>query len=326
MMMRILFLIVVIFVSNIIGQTTVELLPEKDNTLFQDPEGTSSNGAGEYLFTGNTNNGQVRRALVQFNLRVIPEDAQIQSAALSLTMNKTVAGPTPVTVHRVSRDWGEGASDAAGEEGRGTSAAENDATWIHAFFNTTAWDTPGGDYISTPSATDTVDGNGTYTWESTAPLVTDVQSWVDDPNSNHGWIIIGDESVIRTAKRFFSKESADTTRFPRLIVTYTPGTSVKSRDSKTIKEYRLFANYPNPFNPETTLSFQIPERTRIRLSVYDVLGKTVNVLVEKELQAGTHSVQWQGIDKNGRAVPSGLYYYRLETESFSAVKKMLFLK
>lgn len=92
------------------------------------------------------------------------------------------------------------------------------------------------------------------------------------------------------------------------------------------RTYELGNNYPNPFNPETTLSFQIPERTRIRLSVYDVLGKTVNVLVEKELQAGTHSVQWQGIDKNGRAVPSGLYYYRLETESFSAVKKMLFLK
>ncbi len=84
--------------------------------------------------------------------------------------------------------------------------------------------------------------------------------------------------------------------------------------------------YAYPFNPETTLSFQIPERTMVRLSVYDVLGKTVGILVEKELQAGTHSVKWQGRDKRGVAVPSGLYYYRLETESFSAVKKMLFLK
>ncbi len=326
MMIKIFVLIGSFFVSGLVGQTTVELVPEKDNTLFEDPQGTLSNGAGEYLFTGNTNNSQVRRALVQFNLGVIPDDAQIQNASLSLTMNKTVAGPTPVTVHRVSRAWGEGNSDAAGEEGRGTLAAENDATWIHAFYSTTAWDNPGGDYISTPSATDTVDGNDTYTWESTAQLVTDVQSWVNDPPSNHGWILVGDESVIRTAKRFYSKESADTSRFPRLFVTYTPGTIVKSRDSKNIKDYRLFANYPNPFNPETTLSFQIPERTRVRLSVYDVLGKTVKVLIEKELQAGAHSVQWQGRDKSGAAVPSGLYYYRLETESFNTVKKMLLLK
>ena len=64
---------------------------------------------------------------------------------------------------------------------------------------------------------------GSYTWATTPALVADVQAWVSAPATNFGWVIVGNEAVLESAKRFESRESADITRHPTLVVTYTPG-------------------------------------------------------------------------------------------------------
>ncbi|MDZ7847180.1 MAG: hypothetical protein U5L96_10635 [Owenweeksia sp.] len=120
-------------------------------------------------------------------------------------MNKTQAGCQSVDLHRLTTEWGEGSSDASGSEGSGTTAQTNDATWVHAFFNTTTWSTNGGDYSSTSSATQSVAGNGSYNWSSAA-LANDVQLFLDSANQNHGWILIGNEASNQTAKRFGSRD------------------------------------------------------------------------------------------------------------------------
>ena len=86
--------------------------------------------------------------------------------------------------------------------------------------------------------------------------------------------------------------------------------------------YQLSQNYPNPFNPTTTIEFALPEQDFVKLSVSNIIGQEVAVLVNEEKGAGTHRVVW-----NARDLPSGIYFYRLETKSgFVAAKKMLLVK
>ncbi|MCK4654634.1 MAG: T9SS type A sorting domain-containing protein, partial [Candidatus Cloacimonetes bacterium] len=87
------------------------------------------------------------------------------------------------------------------------------------------------------------------------------------------------------------------------------------------------SNYPNPFNPITTISFSIPEESKVDLSVYNIKGQKVISLVKKSFESGNHSVIWNGRDSNGNPVRSGIYFYKLDVNGKSkAFKKCLLLK
>jgi C1A family cysteine protease len=90
--------------------------------------------------------------------------------------------------------------------------------------------------------------------------------------------------------------------------------------------YQLRQNYPNPFNPNTTIDYELPARSMVTLTVYDVLGRTINVLVNRAMPAGRHSVQWTGRDYYGKPVSSGVYFYRLVADDHTQTRKMLLLK
>lgn len=92
--------------------------------------------------------------------------------------------------------------------------------------------------------------------------------------------------------------------------------------------YELHQNYPNPFNPTTTITFALPERTRVNLSIYNVLGQEIARLENgsRDFGPGQHSVTWNGLSDNGLPVASGIYFYKLQTEKFVQTKKMMFLK
>ncbi|MFQ6104878.1 MAG: FlgD immunoglobulin-like domain containing protein [Candidatus Glassbacteria bacterium] len=96
------------------------------------------------------------------------------------------------------------------------------------------------------------------------------------------------------------------------------------------KTFILKQNYPNPFNPETTISFDIPgkagERQRVGLGIYDLRGRHVKTLVDSELDPGTHRIVWDGRDKNGEIVPSGIYFYTLRCEDTTQARKMSLIK
>jgi phosphatidylserine/phosphatidylglycerophosphate/cardiolipin synthase-like enzyme len=85
--------------------------------------------------------------------------------------------------------------------------------------------------------------------------------------------------------------------------------------------YNLYQNYPNPFNPETSIEFDIPEQAFVILSVYDVTGREIEVLLRENLSAGRYQVRWNAVD-----YPSGVYYYRLITDGFSKSGKMILIK
>jgi hypothetical protein len=86
-------------------------------------------------------------------------------------------------------------------------------------------------------------------------------------------------------------------------------------------EFRLSPNRPNPFNPATEIRFALPLRSHARLGVYNLKGETIAQLVDRELPAGEYGVTWQA-----RGFASGVYFYRLQTETFQQTRRMLLLK
>jgi hypothetical protein len=194
----------------------------RDNTLYENAEGALSNGSGDYLFVGRTNSNGVRRAVIAFDdLSSIPAGSTIDSVRLNLQLSRETSSPTDLTVWRLVSNWGEGASNASGAEGAGAAATEGDATWVHTFYDNQTWLSPGGDYMVQASAQLEVDAVGNYTIESTQALVNDVQEWLDDPETNFGWILTAVEVGGTTAKRFNSRENP-AANGPVLEVTFTP--------------------------------------------------------------------------------------------------------
>ena len=204
------------FISSAALGEVIQFQPVKDNTLYENvPD--NSNGAGKYLFMGQTgeDNGipaSFRRALIEFDLSAIPAKAVIESVQVAFTINKVPSsGATPdsATLHRVLKDWGEGSSNADGAEGQGLAAQPGDATWTDAFFNTDSWTAAGGDFVETASASTPFGASEpeTMTFASTATLVADVQGWVRTPANNFGWILRGDEITLQNARRMASREN-----------------------------------------------------------------------------------------------------------------------
>ena len=196
----------------------------KDNTLYENSSGSVSNGAGQYIFVGTTNSGSLRRAVIAFDIAdAIPIGSTITSVRLELHLSKTRSGSQTVQIQRLLADWGQGKSNASGEEGGGVSASSNDATWVHRFFDNDTWETAGGDFSQTVSASTSVAGISDYSWGSTPQMAADVQEWLDEPSKNFGWIIRGSEGPKKTTKRFDSMESGNDSNRPVIIVEYTPG-------------------------------------------------------------------------------------------------------
>ena len=86
-------------------------------------------------------------------------------------------------------------------------------------------------------------------------------------------------------------------------------------------EFTLSQNYPNPFNPVTVINYQLPKTSNVKLSIYDALGQKVSILINQSQSAGNHNIEW-----DASAFPSGVYFYRLEAESFVSNKKMILIK
>jgi hypothetical protein len=93
-----------------------------------------------------------------------------------------------------------------------------------------------------------------------------------------------------------------------------------------VREFALNDAYPNPFNPTTNISFEVPHTSDVVVSVYNMLGQKVVELANSTYNQGIYNVTWNGLDANGKAVGSGLYVYHMEAGDFSATNKMLYLK
>ncbi|MFO0839052.1 MAG: DNRLRE domain-containing protein [Phycisphaerae bacterium] len=218
--------VAVMLVANGATRADAITLPAtRDNTLFETTSGTTSNGAGTAMFAGRNSQAvdSRRRAVLMFDVASgVPAGATIDAVSLTLTNSAANSTLETVEMHRLLASWGEGTSVAASGGGSGAPASAGDATWLHRFFNGTSWTQPGGDFASTASATAGVAGPGAYDWTSTPALVSDVQSFLESPAGNFGWILIGNEAAASTAKRFSTREDPLITARPALRIDFTP--------------------------------------------------------------------------------------------------------
>ena len=90
--------------------------------------------------------------------------------------------------------------------------------------------------------------------------------------------------------------------------------------------YSISQNYPNPFNLSTTIRYTLPTRSRVNISIYNVMGRKVNTIVDGTKSAGSYTAYWDGTDKAGKVVSSGVYFYRLHAEDFVESKRMMLIK
>lgn len=193
----------------------------RDTTLIEDLGGALANGSGPYFHVGRTNQveGGIRRGLIRFDVAAgVPLDAVIESVSLTLYQSQGNPETSEIALFRVQDDWGEGASTTTG--GGGAPAEPGDATWIHTFRDDAFWAQQGGQFIGRESARRSVDGNGHYEWSSTKHLIQDVRLWVNNPERNFGWLLVGDEVTLQNAKRFASRENANPRLRPLLTVIY----------------------------------------------------------------------------------------------------------
>jgi Endoglucanase len=115
------------------------------------------------------------------------------------------------------------------------------------------------------------------------------------------------------------KDSIIAQSYPIMMTAHLSTTSVPLTNAPF--RFQLSENYPNPFNPTTTISFQLPQRLHVTLKVYDVIGREVATLVNEELSVGNHTQQW-----NAMNMSSGIYFYRLQAGSFTETKKLVLVK
>jgi hypothetical protein len=215
----------------------VSLPPSMDTTLFS-PSANLSDGSGPFIRVGRVGTlpgagGTQRRGLIQFDIDgSVPHGSTITAVALQMFQSDMGSSPSAVTLtlKRVTSSWGEGASvanmgtGAVRSGGLGGAARTDDATWTQRFFGASPalpWAAAGGDFVSTISSQVAArTSNGSFTWPSTAQFVSDAQFFLDNPLSNFGWMIQGNETAFASARLLNSSESV--TNRPSLTITFTP--------------------------------------------------------------------------------------------------------
>ena len=200
---------------------SVSMISIKDTTLYEDLTGALSNGAGQGMFAGTKGSGHAVRGLVAFDVAGrVPAGMTVTAVKLRLNLSAANSSSAQtVGLHRILADWGEGGTVASGGGGGGGPASKGGATWLHTFFSDKFWSRPGGEFEATASASIDAEGIRAYEWGSTDPLVADVQRWLDNPSSNHGWLLMGNDKITMV-KRFDTRENASEANRPRLTLTF----------------------------------------------------------------------------------------------------------
>ncbi|MEZ4826705.1 MAG: DNRLRE domain-containing protein [Bacteroidia bacterium] len=302
-------------VEHLRAQSATTLVADLDNTLIEDAGGLLSNGSGNYFFSGRTGQatGGIRRGLVHFSFSSLPANAVVDSVSLILNMTMgSGTGSQTIDLHRVMASWGEGTSAAAGNEGAGAASTGGDATWIHRFYDTTQWVSAGGDFLANSSGSQDVPSTaGNNTWAG-AGMVADVNYWLAHPDSNFGWILIGNESTASTSRRFGSHNNADEGQQPRLFVRYTVADA-----SEDLINHIALEVFPNPAQERISLKWAGNLRGTAKISILDNQGR--------EVWANTEPVMLQqgNIQLQIPQLSAGMYLLKFSSEEYNVFRKLM---
>ena len=198
-----------------------EFIAEKDNTIYEESP-SNSNGAGIYFFTGKTNQGNLRRCIVKFELPTADTNLVLVDVKVTLHCSKS-RGNYEAFIHTALEDWGESTSDAGNPGGQGTSAAIGDATWATPFQGSpNQWNTGGGGqtggYYNLTKLDSFAGSTGSDFVFDSPNLIPIISAMINTPATNLGFFITGEEPVSQSALRFNSRENS--TNPPKLELTF----------------------------------------------------------------------------------------------------------
>ena len=303
-------ILLVLFINFSIAQTTVNLNPIQDNSIYSGFVG-NSNGMGS-LFAGTPGPGNplANRALLQFDIaNNVPPTATINNAVLTLDLE--ARGPASAlethSIHVVLTPWGEGPSFAGGMGGGiGAAAVPPDATWLFGMIGGIPWVAAGGDFVPGPSATIPVPAGplGPYIW-NTAQMAADVQGWLNTPATNFGWLLkIDIEGIVATASRWGSKDIGVP---PNLAVTYTDTLGLEDDELSSLSVY------PNPTEGILNISVN-GDNNFTKVAVFNLLGQRV---YHATFDHGNN----ESIDISD--LNSGVYLMEITTDKGSTIRRII---
>jgi hypothetical protein len=175
--------------------------------------------------------------------------------------------------------------------------------------------------LTHPSMNVTIAGNFDVAARSVNPNFQAAGTWYDYfsgdsisvANTQAAMMLAPGEFHIYTTKRLETPE-------PGIV------SAVEDEPVAAIRSFALHQNHPNPFNPETTIRFDLPATSDVSVKVFNLIGEEVLTLVDSRLLAGSHELRWQGIDAQGRQVGSGIYFLRVSAGTQASVRKMMVVR
>jgi uncharacterized delta-60 repeat protein len=180
-----------------------------------------------------------------------------------------------------------------------------------------AVDASGNVYVTGESV-----GVGWYTDYCTIKYNSEgVQQWVQRYNPGNGGNHANSIAVDASSNVYVTGRSPGINGNDYVTIKYSQQVGIEPISTEIPKELKFYQNYPNPFNPVTRIKFGLPEKSFVKLIVYDVLGREVGELINKDLKAGEYNVEW-----NASMLASGIYFYRLETDKYTETRKMVLIK
>ncbi|HEX7401241.1 MAG TPA: DNRLRE domain-containing protein, partial [candidate division Zixibacteria bacterium] len=207
-----------------------------------------------------------------------------------------------------------------------TAFLESTTTW------NTPWITPGGDYDNAISSSADIP----EAWENWVFWdVTEIlkNRWNDI--ANHGFLIKdpveGSPGPDGPYEWFYSHRCLNDTNTsndfaPYLEIIVGISSAVNIAEENYPRGFSLMQNFPNPFNGETVLQFDLPRTSKVSMVIYNLLGERVKTLLNESRPAGMNAIVWDGTDQWGKPVSSGMYFYQLSTENYTRTKRLLYLK
>ena len=158
--------------------------------------------------------------------------------------------------------------------------------------------------------------------------LTDIQGYWVEHNTDLSYFINNSYPKVWIRFRFVVKGSSGLFFAIDDVSFYTqdPSSETFAENSTIPTEWELDQNYPNPFNPSTTINYSLPQNCFVKIAIYDISGREIKVIKNEFENAGYKSIVWNGIDKSGSKVPSGVYIYTIEAKNYRATKKMLLIK
>jgi len=157
----------------------------------------------------------------------------------------------------------------------------------------------------------------------TGYLVIDGVPAMRDVRPAEGWtLVLTKDATVTTDRPIYANGTLIEDSAELKVGTY----KVTFAKSAVPKRLALYQNMPNPFNPVTDIKFDLPEKAKVRLEVYNMLGQKIRTLVDGELEPGTHTVRWDGKDQMGRDAASGVYFYKLTADGKTFTRKMMLLR